>query len=211
MQTWDLEMLLFSRSVMSDSCDPRDCHPPGSSVHGIFQAWTLEWVAISFSRGSSQPRDWTHVSCIAGRFFTAEPPGKPSSELPAQISSSWWSWLCSVLDPGLGRSLPPRWGGVDSLALSSWVLAPHFCLQLPQTRGQSSEATLGTVPALGFGGLGIRGYAMHSMNFFSFCLLADLLLLTGLALSMFILSELFKLCEKFCCRAQKAQTPQEGV
>ena len=51
-------------------CDPRDCSPPGSSVHGIFQARVLEWVAISFSRGSSQLRDWTLVSCIAGRHFT---------------------------------------------------------------------------------------------------------------------------------------------
>ena len=40
-------------------CDPMDCNPPGSSVHGLLQARTLEWVAISFSRGSSQPRDWT--------------------------------------------------------------------------------------------------------------------------------------------------------
>ena len=38
-------------------CDPMDCSPPGFSVHGIFQAWILEWVAISFSRGSSQPRE----------------------------------------------------------------------------------------------------------------------------------------------------------
>ena len=45
-------------------CDPMDCSPPGSSVHGIFQARVLEWVAISFSSRSSQPRDWTHVSCI---------------------------------------------------------------------------------------------------------------------------------------------------
>ena len=43
---------------------------PGSSVHGIFQARILEWVAISFSRGSPQPRDWTQVSCTAGKFFT---------------------------------------------------------------------------------------------------------------------------------------------
>ena len=42
-----------------------DCSPPGSSVHGIFQARVLEWVAIPFSRGSSQPRDQTHVSCTA--------------------------------------------------------------------------------------------------------------------------------------------------
>ena len=55
---------------MSYSWDPMNCSPPGSSVHGIFQAWILKWTAISYSRGlnPSQPRDWTHVSCIAGRF-----------------------------------------------------------------------------------------------------------------------------------------------
>ena len=51
-------------------CDPMDCSPPGSSIHEILQARILEQVAISFSRGSSQPRDWTQVSCVAGRFFT---------------------------------------------------------------------------------------------------------------------------------------------
>ena len=51
-------------------CDPMDSSPPGSSVHGILYARILEWVAISFSRGSSWPRDWTRVSCIAGRCFT---------------------------------------------------------------------------------------------------------------------------------------------
>ena len=50
--------------------NPTDCSPSGFSVHGILQARILEWVAISFSRGSSWPRDWTLVSCIAGRFFT---------------------------------------------------------------------------------------------------------------------------------------------
>ena len=58
-----------SGSVMSDSLRLRGLQP-GSSVHGIPQAGILEWVAISFSRGSSQPRDRTWVSCIAGRFFT---------------------------------------------------------------------------------------------------------------------------------------------
>ena len=47
-----------------------DCSPPGSSVHGISQARILEWVAISYFRGSLAPRDWRPVSCIAGRFFT---------------------------------------------------------------------------------------------------------------------------------------------
>ena len=52
-------------------CDPMDSSPPGSSVHGLLQARILEWIAIPFSRGSSQPRDRTLVSHIAGRFFTA--------------------------------------------------------------------------------------------------------------------------------------------
>ena len=56
-------------------CDLMNCSLPGSSVHGILQAGILEWVATSFSRGSSQPRNQTPVSCIAGRFFTTEPPG----------------------------------------------------------------------------------------------------------------------------------------
>ena len=60
---------LFTKSCPT-LCDPMDCSPSGSTVHGIFQAIILEWVAISFSRGSSQPRDQTRVSCTAGRFFT---------------------------------------------------------------------------------------------------------------------------------------------
>ena len=51
-------------------CKPMNCSLPGSSVHGIFQARVLDWVAISFSRGSSQPRDQTRVSYTAGRRFT---------------------------------------------------------------------------------------------------------------------------------------------
>ena len=51
------------------------CQAPLSM--GFSQARILEWVAISFSRGSSWPRDWTHVSCLGSGFFTSEPPGKP--------------------------------------------------------------------------------------------------------------------------------------
>ena len=60
-------------------CNAMDYSLPGSSVHGILQARILEWIAILSYRGSSQPRDQTYVSCvscIAGRFFTAEPPVK---------------------------------------------------------------------------------------------------------------------------------------
>ena len=64
-------------------CDPMDCSPPGFSVRGILQARTLEWVALPSSRGSSQLRDQTCVSCISctvDKFFTTEPPGKPIQE-----------------------------------------------------------------------------------------------------------------------------------
>ena len=56
--------------VAQSLCDPMDYSPPGSSVQGILQARVLEWVANSFSRGSSQLRDRTYISCIAGRFVT---------------------------------------------------------------------------------------------------------------------------------------------
>ena len=66
----EVSEMWVSRWVRSNSCDPIDCSPPGSSVHWIFQARLVEWVAISFFRGSSQPRDWTWASCFAGRFLT---------------------------------------------------------------------------------------------------------------------------------------------
>ena len=61
--------MLVTQSCLT-LCDHMDCSPPGSSVHGILQARILEWVANSSSRGSSWPRDWTHISCTEGRFFT---------------------------------------------------------------------------------------------------------------------------------------------
>ena len=79
----DCAVLCLVAQLCLTLCDPMDCSPPGSSVHEIFLARILEWVAISYFRGSSQPRDQTCVSCdscIAGRFLTAEPPGKPALE-----------------------------------------------------------------------------------------------------------------------------------
>ena len=58
-------------------CKPMDCSLLGSSLLGLLQARVLEWIATSFSRGSSRPRDGIHLSCIAGRFFTAKPLGSP--------------------------------------------------------------------------------------------------------------------------------------
>ena len=70
-----LDILNYSSKVLVAQscptlCDPMHCSPPGSSVHGFSQARILEWVAISFSRGSSWPSDRTWVPCTTGRFFT---------------------------------------------------------------------------------------------------------------------------------------------
>ena len=70
---WDLAcavLCLVTQSCLT-VCNPMDCSPPGSSVHGILQARILEGVAMPSSRGSSRPRNRTKVSCIAGRFFTS--------------------------------------------------------------------------------------------------------------------------------------------
>ena len=66
--SYESEMLVTQSCLTL--CDSGDCSPPGFSVHGIFQARILEWVSIPLSRGSSQPRDWTNISFIAGRLFT---------------------------------------------------------------------------------------------------------------------------------------------
>ena len=62
-------VLCLAAQLCLTLCDPMDCSPPGSSVHGIYQARILECVAMPSSRGSSWPRNQTQVSCIAGRFF----------------------------------------------------------------------------------------------------------------------------------------------
>ena len=73
--------------------NPMDCSPPGSSFHGIFQARILELIAIFYFKGSSQPRDRTHVSfifcfCIVGRFFTTAPPCSMHS-IPGVNEKKW--------------------------------------------------------------------------------------------------------------------------
>ena len=88
-------------------CNSMDHSPPDLSVHGTFQAKTLEWVAISFFRGSSQPRAQiciSCVSCIAGRFFTAEPPGK---HIPSLLLFSRPVMSNSLQPHGLQHTRPP--------------------------------------------------------------------------------------------------------
>ena len=94
-----------------------DCSPPGSSVHGILQARILEWVPIPFFQGSSQPRDWTQVSCTAGRFFAmwitrkallvffvASDSCCSKSFTGSSFSVAWHSW-CSKAPTSWGPSL----------------------------------------------------------------------------------------------------------
>ena len=108
---WSEEKVLVAQSCLT-LCDPMDCSPPGSSIRGILQARTLEWVAIPFSRGSSQ----THISCTAGRFFTiwatreAEPlhrccRGFQSAEAPALVPYlGVWPTTSHLMSLGLWKS-----------------------------------------------------------------------------------------------------------
>ena len=82
-------------------CDTMDCSLPGSSLHGIFQTRVLEWVAISFSRGSSWPRDRTGVSHIVGRYFIVW------ATREVNYSSTWAYIFWVILDFKYSDSLPP--------------------------------------------------------------------------------------------------------
>ena len=79
-------------------CNPMDCSLPGSSVHGVLQARILEWVAVSFSRGSSPSKYQTQVSALQADSFPYEPPGKPSVQMesvnfsPTPSSEHQVSW-----------------------------------------------------------------------------------------------------------------------
>ena len=106
------KLLLLSRVRLF--CDPIDCSLPGSSTHGISQARILEWVAISFSRGYSWPKDWCHVSCIGRQipyhWATQEAPFvwvlafnsfgfSPRSEIVGSYGNSMFKLLSTVAVP----------------------------------------------------------------------------------------------------------------
>ena len=130
---------------MSESLRPYGLQPTSSFVHGILQARIVEWVVMPSSRGSSWLRDRTWVSwgsCIAGGFFTTEPPGKRSRFSHVSLFETLWTVTHqALLSMGFSRSgLPlffsrgpsqPRdWTRVSSLqALSSCSLSnfPHCC------------------------------------------------------------------------------------
>ena len=98
----------------------------GSKVHGLFQARILEWVAIPFSSGSSQLRDWTQVSCTAGRFFTIwvtrEAPTLQLSWVPCACMHTKWLQLCPTLCD-LRDCSPPGFSvhGILQARILEWV------------------------------------------------------------------------------------------
>ena len=115
-------------------CHPMDCSPPGFSVHGILQAKILEWVATPSSRGSPRSWDRTHVSCgscIAGKIFAAEPPGKP---------------MVAIIRMKIGPS--PRKGGVSPAEKGvlpqrgAWISDPqiHTAARSITSRGHQPSA-----------------------------------------------------------------------
>ena len=113
-----------------------DCSPPGSSVPGILQARILEWVAISFSRGSSQPRNRTPVSCIAGKFFTNWATFISSVQFSRSVvSDRYWLFLCACSVAQWCLTLQPH--GLEPYRLfCSWDfpgkntgVGSHFLLQ----------------------------------------------------------------------------------
>ena len=114
-------------------CDPVDCSLPGSSIHGILQARILEWVAIPFSRGSSQLRDRTHVSCFlhwqVGSLPLA-PPGKPQ--------------LCTHC-PSIGSSKHTLLGSGNfrTFAHAAPAAGKTFCMTLPVVGSWSHRVWVG--------------------------------------------------------------------
>ena len=135
---------------------------PTSSIHGILPARILEWVAISSSKGSSRPRNWTrisHISCIVGRFCTAEPPRKPF-HLPA---TNFYRSFPSATSPScpdkewvgsqewFSRGCPDLW--FVSQASRRCTTPSRFSLRnLKQTTQLSSQVVLRTLEGLGCSG-----------------------------------------------------------
>ena len=97
-RAWYWILCLVAKSCLT-LCDHMDCSPPGSSVHGIFQARILEWVATSFSRGSSWPRDQTRVSCIVGIFFTTDWAPVTTPGVCVCVCVCSWGWGLWVESP----------------------------------------------------------------------------------------------------------------
>ena len=133
--------------VTTQPC-PTLCNPIDYTVHGILQARILEWVAFPFSRGSSQPRDWTQVSCIADGFLSAEPQGKPKNTGMGSLSVLQRIFLTQELNRVSALqadSLPTELSNLWSVTLP-WFKPPfripcHFTPPLPTMSASAQERT----------------------------------------------------------------------
>ena len=116
---WSLVPLPFLNPAWTSTlCDSMDCSQPGSSAYGISQAVILEWVAISSSRGSSWSRNWTCISCIAGKFFTCWATAKVFKHLMKWSEVKSFSlfptpWTVAYqASPSMGFSRQEYWSGL---------------------------------------------------------------------------------------------------
>ena len=116
--------MLVVQSCLS-LCDPMDCSPPGSSVLGISQARILECFTTSFSRGSSWPRDWTQVSCKAGRFFT------DWANREASLKITWLQWFGP--SSSLLVSLSKEKDRMASTNIKTWIFRELYGTSLNKT------------------------------------------------------------------------------
>ena len=123
-----IAQLYLVKVKVTQSC-PTLCSPMDYTVHGIFQARILEWVAFPFSRGSSQPRDWTQVSCIIGGFFT--------SWATRETQEYWSGWPVpspvDLPDPGIQPVSPAS--QVDSLPTELSAYKPYLSNHLIPSKG----------------------------------------------------------------------------
>ena len=135
-----LEMMYMLVTQWCLLCNTMNCSPPGSSVHRILQARILEWVGISFSRGSSRPRNWTvfpAAPALAGGLFTTEPPGKPSLCIPSTFGGrdGFDVNRSHVFPQGALATFTLVWGGAKdegAKARASWdgaslLFSGHHC------------------------------------------------------------------------------------
>ena len=119
-------------------CGPMDCSLPGSSVHGTLQTRVLEWAAISSSRGSSRPRNETHVFCTAGGCFTTESSGKPHTHRPqsALLATAGLEAFLSV-QRALNSHSDHSWGqGSQKTCLAYNHIINHIHSRLQKPKGR---------------------------------------------------------------------------
>ena len=131
-------------------CDPLAYSPPGSSVHGILQARILEWVAISFTRGSAWPRDGTHISCT-GRWILNHWATRKAPCTASTVHKTSQSWR-HVREGGIRHSYFP---GDKSEALRSWLvplqgLLPSEAMGFPLGQTWTPGADKGYLTVLDF-------------------------------------------------------------